>query len=41
MSIFSIDGNERSHRRYHQSLGYKTPYEVHYGEAAIIEELRK
>ena len=30
-----------NNRRYHQSLGYKTPYEVHYGEAAIIEGLRK
>ncbi len=28
-------------RRYHQSLGYKTPYEVHYGEAAIIDGLIK
>ncbi len=30
-----------NNRRYHQSLGYKTPYEVHYGDAAIIEGLRK
>lgn len=30
-----------NNRRYHQSLGYKTPCEVHYGDAAIIEGLRK
>jgi putative transposase len=30
-----------NNRRYHQSLGYKTPCEVHYGEAAIIDRLRK
>lgn len=28
-------------RRYHQSLGYKTPYEVHYGESVIIDGLIK
>jgi putative transposase len=30
-----------NNRRYHQSLGYKTPYEVHYGDAVIIDGLRK
>jgi transposase InsO family protein len=30
-----------NNRRYHQSLGYKTPYEVHYEDTAIIEGLRK